>query len=265
MLIYAKCRLSFRLKVALIFSAAVVIISSVFLGKRQLLIIVAMIVFVHFYFKYASKKNKKIKLVTYMFLSAIGLTITTGVISDLRNNLSNDESNYFSTGALEIISYLSFPLINFEAQFSISGFVGEFRQISPVVSQLIPYKLLGNASFFVQEAPAPEPTIGSGTVGILHWNLGIFMIPVIYFLYGKIASKWYRSAITNPECRSAYGLMLWSIISSHTYIHIFSLAFFWAPALTILFLNKTLNLLNDRRSFGRGNKYVVPESIDAIR
>jgi oligosaccharide repeat unit polymerase len=186
--------------------------------------------------------NKILRLT--IFISGFTLLLfAIGFISSLRGGRGIERS-----GIDEIMDYLQFPLINLEAQCQQIGLNPyKFNFVYPLIS-LLPFKLFENFALANSDLPfRPEPTIGAGFYGNIHWGLGIIGIALYSFLFGLVSKYFYQNSFKRLSHLLIYCLISWTLLSAHTYNHFLNLIFIPVPAILFwlfcqIFNRSSLNL-----------------------
>jgi oligosaccharide repeat unit polymerase len=179
------------------------------------------------------------KIVRFLLYSSIvGILIfTIGFVSSLRVG-----AGYQTSGIEEILNYLQYPLINLEAQCEEIGLAPyKYRLLYPLFT-LLPYKLYEAFAPSLNELPIrPEPTIGAGFYGNIHWGLGITGVIIYAFLFGLISKYFYKKSLTSLPHLLVYCQISWTLLSAHTYNHFFTLVFLPIPAILFFVFCKLFN------------------------
>ncbi|MBW4665957.1 MAG: oligosaccharide repeat unit polymerase [Cyanomargarita calcarea GSE-NOS-MK-12-04C] len=214
-------------------------------GKRQSLLTTIMFLFCGLSIRY----NNPLKPITQIlniptnkiirfFLFASILTIIVslmGFISSARTGGTGSEVS----GIEEIFNYLQFPLINLEAQ---CGEIGlgpyKFNFLYPLFS-LLPNKIYEGIAPGLSDLPIrPEPTIGAGFYGNIHWGMGLLGIVIYSFVIGLTSKYFYKKSFTSLFHLLVYCQISWTLLSAHTYNHFFNLIFLPIPSfLFFIFCN----------------------------
>lgn len=164
----------------------------------------------------------------FIYSTIIGILLfLIGFLSSLRVGTGAEVS-----GIEEILNYLQFPLINLEAQCQEIGLSPyKFNVLYPLLT-LLPYKAYEGFAPALNELPIrPEPTIGAGFYGNIHWGLGITGIIIYAFLFGFISKYFYKKASKGLPYLLIYCQISWTLLSAHTYNHFFTLIFLPVPAI----------------------------------
>jgi oligosaccharide repeat unit polymerase len=177
---------------------------------------------------FALPSNRVVRTVIYS--SVIGaLVLLIGFLSSLRMGTGSEVS-----GIDEILNYLQYPLINLEAQCEEIG-LGPYKYnlLYPLLT-LLPFKAYETIAPPLNELPfRPEPTIGAGFYGSIHWGMGLVGIVFYAFIFGMISKFFYKKSSTSLFHLLVYCQISWTLLSAHTYNHFFTLIFLPIP--TILF------------------------------
>ena len=155
------------------------------------------------------------------------LVYVFGYISSLRTG------NIERSGFEEILGYLQLPLINLESQCEQIG-IGPYKyNLFYPISSLFPYRLYELVAPPLNELPyRPEPTIGAGFYGSLHWGLGFPGVVFFSFLFGFVSKYFYRKSFNkNIFHLLIYCQISWTLLAAHSYNHFFNLIFLPLPAI----------------------------------
>lgn len=141
-------------------------------------------------------------------------------------------SGFQISGISEIFNYLQYPLINLEAQCGEIGLSPDHHNFLYPLLTLLPYKAAADFMPFLSELPIrPEPTIGAGFYGQIHWGLGITGVMFYSFVFGLISKYFYKKSSTSLVHLLIYCQIFWTLLAAHTYNHFFTLIFLPIPAI----------------------------------
>lgn len=135
---------------------------------------------------------------------------------------------------VEYITYISFPLINFEGQANIIGYGPHHLDLWPNLKELLPYRL--QTEFEDEYIPRLEPTIGSGFIGGYHWCGGFLGVAIYCYFWGLLCKYIYIRAFENFFFFLTYCQISWTLFIAHTHNHFFNLLFIPLPVLVFLVL-----------------------------
>lgn len=171
--------------------------------------------------------NNKILRLIILILGFVLLVFAVGFISFLRVDKGVEHS-----GINEIMNYLQFPLINLESQCQQIGLNPyKFNFVYPLIN-LLPFKLFDTFALANIDLPfRPEPTIGAGFYGTIHWGLGIIGIALCSFLFGSVSKYFYQNSFKRLSHLLIYCPISWTLLSAHTYNHFLNLIFIPIPAI----------------------------------
>jgi oligosaccharide repeat unit polymerase len=176
-----------------------------------------------------------------LYSSVVGILVfIIGFISSLRVG-----GGFQTSGIEEILNYLQYPLINLEAQCKEIGLDPyKYNLLYPLLT-LLPYKAYEAFAPSLNELPIrPEPTIGAGFYGNIHWGLGITGVIIYAFLFGLISKYFYKKSLTSLPHLLVYCQISWTLLSAHTYNHFFTLIFLPIPTILFFVLCKLFNHSN---------------------
>ena len=142
-------------------------------------------------------------------------------------------------GTGEIIAYLQYPLINFEAQCRAGGFgPGDFKLLSPF-RHLPPYKYIEKDDAFAVTNPRVVRDSPSGIYEYIHWCWGIAGIVMYSMILGFVARWLYDRSLQSLGCLLSYCYFAVALAMAHTSNQALILAYVPVP----LFIVWVLTLL----------------------
>jgi oligosaccharide repeat unit polymerase len=160
---------------------------------------------------------------------AIALVFAFGYIASIRT-LGRIEA---STG--EIIAYLQYPLINFEAQCRAAGFgPGDFNLLGPL-RFLTPYKGELAQSFAVTN-PRLILDSPSGIYEYIHWCWGIIGVIAYSLVLGFVARWLYDRTLQSLACLLSYCYFAVALAMAHTTNQVLILAYIPVPLVFVWIL-----------------------------
>jgi oligosaccharide repeat unit polymerase len=215
------------------------IVGSLSAGKRQgLFILITLMVVVHII--NLSKTGRRVKL-SLFFTIIFGIILAICIFEYI---------GYLRGAGLSFVSYLEYPIINFEWQISTFGVSGP-NNLFPLISGFIPYKILFDYSateYIIsgEESYAelifgfryPEPGIGAGFYGPIHLGFGLSGCLLYALIFGIFIGYIYRSAHSSLNFKIIYGLCAWPLVSALSYNLFLISSFFVLPTLCALILIK---------------------------
>jgi oligosaccharide repeat unit polymerase len=185
------------------------------------------------------RRNEIFKILSSSAVWSIVLAVIFFVVvGSLRNGAE------ISSGFYQISQYLQFPLINLEWQIAEFGFFWGQSNWFPLISGMIPHKLLASSDISQSMAQLvfgftyPEPGIGAGYFGPAHLALGLTGVIVYGFFTGLVSAFFYSKSQISVVWIVPYSFFIWPLISAHSYNHFLTLLFFPAPLLISLALSK---------------------------
>ena len=216
---------------------AAAIIGSLSAGKRQgLFLLIALIVVMHIIKLTVTGRRLK---TSSLFTILLGVILAICIFEYI---------GYLRGAGLSFISYLEYPVINFEWQMSTFGMDGP-SNLFPLISGFIPFKILidlssseslisGEESYaeLVYGFRYPEPGIGAGFYGPIHLGLGIYGCILYALLFGLFIGHIYRSAYNSLNYKIIYGLCAWPLVSALSYNLFLISSFFVLPTLCAISL-----------------------------
>jgi oligosaccharide repeat unit polymerase len=226
------------------FLLGLLIFSFSFSGKRQGLVQI----FEFIYIGFSCITNKPFKIIICLLISKlrrfyIGISASIMVmiviifsyIESMRNN-AFELSPYNS-----YISYLEWPLINFEEYFTSTPFYLIKLNIAGLFGGIIPYKLAEKSELMnwtILSSPLLEPSAGLGFIGINYYNFGLIGMIFFAFFSGMLAKYFYLKSRGNLFYVLCYSQISWTLLFCHTYNFMLSLSFLWAPIFIYFILCK---------------------------
>ncbi|KAB2849776.1 MAG: oligosaccharide repeat unit polymerase [Ignavibacterium sp.] len=187
-----------------------------------------------------AQKQYKDRTLFIIMISAISLLMLIFLFGFLGKIRTFGEIT--DSALLQIISYLEFPLINFEWQLYSFGINPAERNMLPLLSGFLPYKYLVKGDYYLPFTEIvygfryPQPGIGAGIYGPVHLAGGISSIIVFSIVLGYFSKLIYLRARNNWRWNLPYSMMIWPLLSSHSYYHFASLIFFWIPFILIILI-----------------------------
>lgn len=233
---------------------AAAIIGSLSAGKRQgLFLLMALIVVIHII--KLSMTGRRLK--TSSIFTILLVVIFAIIIFEYIGNLRGAGSSF--------ISYLEYPVINFEWQMATFGMDGS-GNLFPLISGFIPYKILidfSSTEYLISGGESvgeilygfryPEPGIGAGFYGPIHLGIGFFGCILYALIFGFVIGHIYRLAHTRLNYKIIYGLCAWPLVSALSYNLFLISSFFVLPVLSaIILLRLSVNYIRRR---GEGSSH----------
>ncbi len=204
-------------------------------GKRQGLLITMMFLLCGFSI-YSDRPLKQILKIFYIPTSKVMrivipgfslflIVLFMGVLSSVRTG--NDSQ---LSGFEDILNYLQYPLINLESQCQQIGLEpNKYNFLYPLLS-LLPNKVYEGLQA-IDLPIRPEPSIGAGFYGNLHWGIGIIGVVIYSILFGSISKYFYKKSFTSLSHLLVYCQISWTLLSAHTYNHFLNLIFLPVPGI----------------------------------
>lgn len=213
-------------------------------GKRQMLFILFTYTFSYLLIYYFVSDNrvglKKIKYWGSVFLFIIiSLFLLIGLI---RTNLIEENVSIFDP----IVHYASLPFVNLTSiiahqssnqyAFSFMSFVDILISDLPTLIKSIFIKHM----YTLENIPLIEPTSPSTVYGEIFWSFSYFGVFIFALSIGMISNYLYLKALYNKSMIyiSMYSLLVWPLLSIHTYNHFKNFMFLIIPLSLIYFGNK---------------------------
>ena len=233
-----------RVYVILILFFVILLLGGIYNGKRQNLL--AMLVFLFAGLALYSNNlffalkgvlpilRHRVVNIIAVFIVFYGVVGFFGVMSSLRN-----QNRYQVSGLDEIIAYYEYPVLNFEAQCAVSGFLPyEFNLLYPV-KQLLPYKLIDRLSW-PDPPPRLERSAPAGMFEYIQWAWG-FPGTVIFSLLLGILSMWlYQRVLSSPVFLLIYCQFVVAFVFAHSFNYFLILVYVTAPCLAFLLIGRLL-------------------------
>lgn len=213
-------------------------------GKRQMLFIFFTYTFSYLLIYYFVLDNKVVlKKLKYwggiLLFIIVSLFLSIGLI---RTNLIEEEVSIFDP----IVHYASLPFINLtsiinnqssnEYAYSFISFVDILISDLPTFIKSIFIKNTDT----LENIPLIEPTSPLTVYGEIFWSFSYFGIFVFALSIGIISNYLYLKALYNKSMIyiSMYSLLVWPLLSIHTYNHFKNFMFLIIPLFLIYFGNK---------------------------
>jgi hypothetical protein len=154
---------------------------------------------------------------------AIALVFTFGYLASIRTR------GRVAGGTGEIIAYLQYPLINFEAQCHAGGFgPGDFRLLSPF-RHLPPYKYAEQDEAFAVTNPRTIRDSPSGMYEYIHWCWGTPGVIGYSMILGFVARWLYDRSLQSLGCLLSYCYFAVALAMAHTSNYVLILAYVPVP------------------------------------
>jgi oligosaccharide repeat unit polymerase len=132
-------------------------------------------------------------------------------------------------GTGEILAYLQYPLMNFEAQCKAAGFgPGEFKLLGPL-RYLAPYKSVEVSDTLFVTTPRLVRDSPSGLYEYIHWCWGLPGVFAFSLVLGFISRWLYDRALTSLTCLLSYCYLAVSLTFAHTSNQLLILAYVPVP------------------------------------
>ncbi len=219
------------------------IIYTTYSGKRQMLFIFFTYTFSYLLLFYTKTNNVKIlpkikKIGIIFFILLISVFLTIGLI---RANLTNNDISIFDP----IIHYASLPFINLTSIISnqeSNNFTYTFQAFYEIIFKDLPtfIKAMLFDSFGTLNMPLIEPTSPSTIYGEIFWGFGYIGVFLYLLVIGIFSNYLYMKAIyaKNFIYITFYSLIVWPLLSIHTYNHFKNFMFLIIPFILIILGNK---------------------------
>ncbi len=151
----------------------------------------------------------------------------------------------------EVITYLQYPLVNFEAQCAAAGVgPGEFKLLGPL-RNLVPYKYGEVAESFAVTVPRVILSSPSGIYEYIQWCWGITGIVLYSFLLGLIARWLFDRAVASLACLLSYCYVAVALAMAHSNNQTLILSYGPIPLLFVLLVRPLILTERLRQSAGR--------------
>ena len=172
---------------------------------------------------------RRSRLLTKVGLAALALALVFafGYIASIRTR------GRVTEGTGEIISYLQYPLINFEAQCLAGGFgPGDFKLLSPF-RYLPPYKYTEQAEAFAVTNPRLVRDSPSGMYEYIHWCWGFPGIVAYSMILGFVARWLYERSLHSLGCLLSYCYFAVALAMAHSANQVLILAYVPVPLVIV--------------------------------
>jgi oligosaccharide repeat unit polymerase len=177
---------------------------------------------------------------------AIALVFIFGYLASVRTR------GRVEGGTREIISYLQYPLINFEAQTHAAGFgPGDFRILSPF-RHLPPYKYAEQDEAFAVTNPRTIRDSPSGIYEYIHWCWGTPGVVGYSMMLGFVTRWLYERSLQSLGCLLSYCYFAVALAMSHTSNNVLILAYVPVPLFIVWML--TMLISTDRATHLMGKR-----------
>jgi hypothetical protein len=139
-------------------------------------------------------------------------------------------------GLDDVISYVQWPLINFEYQCAVLGY-GHYVSAANLLTGLVPYKWAEALGTEFVDIEHLEPTASSGFYGQLHRDVGFWGCLIFSFVVGLITKRCFVLSKGSDLFLLIYAHMAWTLLAAHSFNFFFSLVFIALPvfAYSVLF------------------------------
>ncbi|MBN2816759.1 MAG: oligosaccharide repeat unit polymerase [Campylobacterales bacterium] len=216
------------------------IIYTTYSGKRQMMFIFFTYSFSYLLIYYTKIDNTKVlsnikKIAVVSFSLLIGIFLTIGLV---RTSLTNDDVSLLDP----IVHYASLPFINLtsiiinqENNSYAYTFISFFETI---LSDLPTFaKGMMSMDFHTLQMPLIEPTSPPTIYGEIFWNFGYIGVIVYLFIVGIFSGVLYFKALYSQNFLyiTLYSLIVWPLLSIHTYNHFKNFMFLIIPLIMIVF------------------------------
>jgi oligosaccharide repeat unit polymerase len=218
----------------ILFLLFISIISSIWQGKRQGILMLFFFIVTRFA-QYMHQKQTKIKF-KYKILIVLGFVIFItlfGLIGQIRYNSSQVDTN-------ELLSYTMYPPMNFALLVSSSSPFGNSILPSSIFMDILPSRFLESLSLSANstnEILIFEPTSPSGYFYPWFKNYGYLGIFLGSILLGSVSKYFYKKRNLSENNMRICILTLWCCATSGIYNHLLTLNYFLLPILFLYFLN----------------------------
>lgn len=215
------------------------IFTSLYTGKRQLLVIFFTMTLSYSWLYLANNSdvkglktlNKKIIIglvLIFILFSAIGILRTY-------QNFS------FEKLFFPVIAYASYPFMNLSIiiqKANTNAYSFSLISLKDTIQQGFPYIFRGNPISLVN-MPYVEKTSPSSLYGIIFWNLRYIGVVIFTLILGLIIGRIYKKAINGNRWNVViYSLSIWPLLSIHSYNHFLNVMYFILPVIIGYFINR---------------------------
>lgn len=218
----------------IIFLLFIAIVSSIWQGKRQGILMLLFFIVARFG-QYMHQKKAKIKLI-YKLLIVLGFVIFIslfGLIGKIRYNSSQVDNN-------ELLSYTMYPPMNFALLVSSSSPFGNSILPSSIFMDILPSRFLESLTISEQKTNEQlifEPTSPSGYFYPWFNNYGYIGIFLGSILLGSVSKYFYKKRNLSENNMRICILSLWCCATAGIYNHLLTLNYFILPILFLYFIN----------------------------
>lgn len=210
----------------------ITLVSTVWQGKRQGILMLFFFVIARFFQKSDYSKNinisfsKKIYLIIFFCLFILSFM----QIGRVRHNDTNIDNT-------EILSYTMFPVMNFTYTVSNTKFYGNSLMPNAVINDLFPRRVADNKELNQIETTTFEPSSPSGYLNPWYYDFGIFGIVIGTIILSVISLFFYRRRNYTENNMRKNILILWCCGTIGVYNHLITLNYFVIPMISILSLD----------------------------
>lgn len=151
--------------------------------------------------------------------------------------IQSDSVNIYAS----FMSYLEWPLINFEYYCDNNNLVLIDFNLAALIGGFIPYKIAVGSDYLnwtVLSNNLPEKTAGLGFHGGNYANYGLLGMLLYSYLTGALSKYFYEKSKNSLFYKLAYAQISWTLLFSHTYNFINSAAYLWGPLIIYYLLIK---------------------------
>jgi oligosaccharide repeat unit polymerase len=243
---------SFINKILFFVHLPLLVIYTTYSGKRQMMFIFFIYTFSYLLLFYTKTNNEEIlskvkRAGIISFILLIGMFLTIGLI---RSNLTNNDISIFDP----IIHYASLPFINLTSIISnqeSNSFAYTFTALYEIIFKDLPtfIRVMIFDNFETLNMPLIEPTSPPTIYGEVFWSFGYIGVFLYLLVVGMFSSYLYLKAIYNKDFIyiTFYSLIVWPLLSIHTYNHFKNFMFLIIPIILIILGNKIYNKIPKKK------------------
>ncbi len=139
----------------------------------------------------------------------------------------------------EIIAYLEYPLLNFEAQCITAGFGPSRVNLIYPFRFMLPFKWIESYEVLnMDPPPRVEPTAPAGIYELIHWSMGLLGVVAYSFLHGAVCMWFYSRSRSNLFCLLTYCQIAYALSVSFSFNLFLIVTIMPAPAVLFLMISR---------------------------
>jgi len=222
----------------ILFLFFVTIISSIWQGKRQGILMLLFFIVARFgQYMYLKQKNIRFIYKLFILLGILFFVFLFGFIGKIRYNSAEIDNN-------ELLSYTMYPPMNFALLVSSSSPYGNSILPSSIFMNILPSRFIESLNYAETNSTDQlvfEPTSPSGYFYSWFINYGYLGIIFGSIFLSSISKYFYKKRFLSENSMRICILTLWCCATSGIYNHILTLNYFLLPLLFLYFTSDKKN------------------------